>query len=264
MFYNAKEILLQEAQKESAITNNIEDIRGYNSLQEEESKLDESFVNIPFNIDTVHLMKVDENYIIPFDDLVKIKKISDKSLNEVMQDIAEYYNISRSNIVVDSNDLDNTALGEIAYRLQEAATKNIPVYNSYYWEDVEIEDDEYESIEESILAEADEYSELTNNVSTSFKFTVDAVNVYNEDFDYFVEMSEVNRFMDDNDIDSIWEAIHQIALHNDIDMKRISILYEACKSKKKKDKKKKALYEACKAKKKKDKKTKGKCDASKC
>lgn len=74
----------------------------------------------------------------------------------------------------------------------------------------------------------------------SFSYNVDYVNVYNDGFDYYVELADLEHYMDDNNISSIKEAVWNVATENDIDWKKINILCESrtklIKKKSRKDK----------------------------
>lgn len=75
----------------------------------------------------------------------------------------------------------------------------------------------------------------------SFSYNVDYVNVYNDGFDYYVELADLEHYMDDNNISSIKEAVWNVATENDIDWKKINILCESrTKLTKKKSRKGKA------------------------
>lgn len=75
----------------------------------------------------------------------------------------------------------------------------------------------------------------------SFSYNVNYVNVYNDGFDYYVELADLEHYMDDNNISSIKEAVWNVATENDIDWKKINILCESrTKLTKKKSRKGKA------------------------
>ena len=375
-----RNMLINEAINDIVVTNKISDNIGYNRLTELENTLEEFNLKIPFGVDSIHVVKVNEKYVVPYDDIIKAQKKSNKDIGEVLESISNHYSIDRNNIVIDVSNFDNTPLETIADRVNEAMDNNINVYISNYWDTID-DNEGLESLPIDYLEEAcakkkcgsskdeacgsksvedegccksksskdeacgskcknkrtlneedpvgegcksksykneacksrsskdeacgsrnikdegccksrsskdeacgsrsikdegccksknsknegckskcknkralnEEEPSVLSMISTSplipmdqplgenevyyidpryTKYTVEMVNVYKDDFDYYVELSELNRYMNDNNISTVKEAVWNIGASNDINHKKINILYEGCKSKK--------------------------------
>ena len=200
-----------------------------------ENTLKQKTVNIPYGIDSAHLIYTGSKYIIPVDDVYKLQMTTESSLEDTIDLLANHYNILAEDIVIELEGIEYTPNEVIAARIEEAADLGVKVIANDIWnieesisESVEVDDDEIINvllydISESISAGSGMYLIDPESV----KFSANMVNIYAVDNEYLIEMSELNRYMDDNHIDSVREALNNILEANDLDKARVSLLYEA-------------------------------------
>lgn len=251
---NVRNLIESFAFNESYIQNNYEDNVAENALDKMLLEMDTSYFKLPFSVKAVHLMRIGETYNIPYGDMVRFCEANRyDNFMEAIPVIAEHYDIKPESICVfideDSNSIDRTV-----ERISDAIECSMKVFyhdSDYddsevsfmqiFGEDGKVIDDEDEDDVEAITEEDPDDDEIRKINKEGFSYTVGYVNVYNHDFDYYVEMSEVEKYMDYEGVESIKEAIWNIATENDIDWKKINILCESrSKTVKKKSRKGKA------------------------
>lgn len=254
MAYNVKAMLESMYTTESAVNNNIEDVQAESRLTDIIAELDSTYVRLPYSIDSLHILHIGETYNIPYRDLARFcRNSSYKTITEAIPVIADTFNLKKDSIRVmieTSNSCNcNAKLTTTVNRLTDALDHNISVfqygneiddddvidYQLIFGEDADILSDNEEDdttidtafsdedlfdVDESCVAICDE----------TYDYNVSMVNVYNKDFDYFIEFADLEKYMDDLKLDSVKEAVWNIANYNDVDPKRISLLVESKKS----------------------------------
>ena len=248
-----QEMLLQEAANDLSILNEMtENSVNTNSLKSVTESLETSPFQIPYSIDAIHIVNVNnKNYIVHMEEVQKLQKISGSTINETLADIAEFYEIDESSIIVDVSEFDDTDSDVTLARLNEANENKISVKTTSYWQNMIVSDtiDEDADMYDGNITDIEQLDETADyNGAVSFDpeivaFTADMVNVYTEGSDAYVEMSELNRFMNDQDISSVKEAVETIAEANEIQATDITILCEKCCGKKCSAGKKKSIAE---------------------
>lgn len=276
--YDVTSLILNEAQNESYMVNNLEEMEDEKRLEKLIESMDYSYFKIPFSPDATHLLQHENKYMVPYEDLVKLcraNKIS--NFVEAVNILADHFNIPRKSIEVgieESNKL--ISIGQTADNIEELIRNNIGVA-SYTWDKDGSEDDEDDNLvslalmygedcklisdDDSIcddrtvitekpkeniskLIKANDVKFMNVISADAIKFDVSMVNVYNKDSDYYIEMSDVEHFMTDNELTDIAETVRYIASHNHINLEDTTILCERCgKTKKKKSKKCKSVCE---------------------
>lgn len=237
---------------ESYMTNNIADNQAESILDKMLLEMETSRFKIPFSEQAVHLFKINESYNIPYRDMVRLCKSKGySSFLEATDAIAETYNINRNNICV-YIDEESGCIDKTVERISDAIDCSMKIfYHDTDYDDAEVsfmqifgegkkcceddiiddEDDDIEAISEEIpKAETKECdgSKLRKIHKESLDYDIHCVNVYNKDFDYYVEMYDLEKYMDCYNISSIKEAVWNVAKENDIDdWKRINILCES-------------------------------------
>lgn len=268
MTYNIKNLILNESYGESYMINNTEDAEAESRLSEIMDTLEESYYQIPFGPDAVHLIKHENMYMIPYTDMAKFcKTMKIDSFTEAITKLARYYKISENSIEVAIDQEDKDDLVKIVNDVEDAIGANINVQYTTCWGE-EDDEDNLEDVSLKIMygegcslvcdcPGCTKDVEETNSASTvkfkntkfiktiaanDIKLDVSAVNVYQNDFDCYIELPDLERYMRDENINSVKEAVWNVATHNDIDVKDITLLIEKCckSSKKKKNKKKRA------------------------
>lgn len=111
----------------------------------------------------------------------------------------------------------------------------------------EVEDDTFEVIREED-PEYDDFDEDDEDILDAHEiidaayYKAEAVNVYRaSDFEYYIEFSELERYMNVNHIESVSEAVKDVAYRNDLEPTAITLLIEANRLSKEEREKRKAL-----------------------
>lgn len=254
--YNIKTILEQESFGETFMLNDMNDNEAERKLDEIASSMCEATFKIPFEADMVRIAQNGEDYLIEFSELEKFAKYNNiHSISEAISNIASHYDISTKNIRITVENSSSDML-TVANRLSEAVECGIPLRYTSQWEDAKlIDDDEWDDDEDEVITEKDpvetkkkcdgkkclkEYA-----VSGDIRYNIDMINIYNEDSRYYIEFSDIEKYMNSNNIDSIKEAITNIADHNGFDWHDSVLVCETC-NKIKKSRNKKATTENCK------------------
>ena len=266
MYFDVADLIRQESASET-FANIGEDTTA--RLDHIIESLEDSYFTVPFNEDALHLIQHEGNYIIPYDDMVKYCKTNYvDTFVEAVPVIAKHYDIDPSNIFIAVQENDTTVDdAKTADRIEAALETGLIVerFGGWYDEDDDFEDlDTYMMYGEASKLITDEDLKNINDPlhkvemsskpvigddidfikvfpDSSFKHEATMVNVYQHGANYYIEISDLNIYMDANDIDSVREAVTSIAEANDIeDPDDITLLVEKCsKSKAKKASKKK-------------------------
>ncbi len=260
--YNVKDLILNESYGESYMLNNIGEAEADRKFDELMESLDYSYYKIPFGPDAAHLIQHENNFMIPYSDMVKLcKTMHINSFTEGIELIANHYNIPKNRIEIGIeeacdddlemtvNDVTNAILADINVQCtncwgdeDEGSDEGISL-ELMYGEDAKLINDtsDTKGVNTTSYASQIDFSKVKfvkTIPSSIIKTDVSMVNVYNKDFDYYIELADLEKYMRSAGIDSIKEAVWNVASHNDIDNKHIIILCEKTKPKKKKNKKK--------------------------
>lgn len=252
MAYNVKDLITKLAVNESYVNNNVEDSLAEARLDDLLANMNESYMRLPFSTEAVHMIHIGENYHIPYKDMVRFCEAGGyENFLEAVPIIAEHYNVSENNIVVFIESEDTGSVEKTVERIQDAIDNNMPIlcrdsdysdevsFSLIFGEDAKIIDDEEDDVELITEEDPDLDDSITQINKEGFDYHVGMVNVYNNDFDFYLEMDDVEKYMDYMNIDSIREAVWNIANYNNIDFGKIKLLCES-KSRITKKKSKKA------------------------
>lgn len=247
-------IIRAESLNESYRFNNIKDNDSADKLYDLIESLEYSYFKVPLTEDTVHVICHEGNYIIPYDDMKKYCQFNKVgSFVEAVPIIAKHYGIKPDKVYIgiyeDSsiNDLDTTTS-----RIEDAIDSNVSINNYHCWDDDDDFDDECITMMYGSDAKLVDDSELKNindplcNLDTNkskllqgvdfvkvfpancIKYEASMVNLYNVGLDYYMEMDELERYMNYSGINSVKEAVMNIAEANNLedDYNHIVILAE--------------------------------------
>lgn len=259
--YNVRNLIINESQGESYMLNNMEDTEATHKFNELMESLDYSYFKIPFGPEAVHMIQHENNFMVPYNDMEKLcKTMHIDTFTEAVELLANHYNIPKNRIEIGINEFCADSIAKTTEDISDAILANIPAKRSTCWGDV------YEGSSEGISlklmygegcslicdcpeckkgVDSPSYASQIDFKTAKFiktipssiiKTDVSMVNVYQKDFDYYVELADVEQYMRSEGIDSIKEAVFNIATHNDIDNTSITLLCEEIKPKKTKEK----------------------------
>ena len=263
MSYNISKLIRGCAASESCLHNSADDSIAESMIDSAIESIPESYYKIPYGLDAMHLIKIGENYFIPYRDMVRICEKYTATIPEVIPAIANHYKINENAIVVMLESEDCCCdLAKTSIRILDAIENSIPIFTQehdfaddcvdmkcLFGEDAKLidddDDDDMEIITEEDPEEDDDIYDFLDDDDDMFcvscesvSYTVDTVNVYSHEFDFYVEFAELERYMDYKHIDSVTEAVYDVAAHNEIPYHKIKLLVES-KSKLKSAKSKK-------------------------
>lgn len=276
MITDIAKLIRTEALSESCMNNSINDIESESRLDNIIDSLNYTYFKVPFTADAVHLIHHEGKFIVPYEDMKKFCIVSGTStFTEAVGILADKYNLSPKNIYIGiQEDSSVNDMSITADRLESAINSGIIVESTEMWEDPdEFSDDKNIDYDFGDIDLVDMYGESINlidddnlklaklNESTkldstkfiktmpksAFKYEASMVNMYEDELSYYIEMDDLEKYMNYTGITSVKEAIMNIAEENDLAEKydSIKILVERCggKSRKKKSKKRKQASE---------------------
>lgn len=127
---------------------------------------------------------------------------------------------------------------------------NASLYDGYFANDGDYDDDDeeydedldvYEDDEDfDVYEDDDDCIENCDECAVSLNYSVETIPVFTQDGEYYVEYSMLRKYMDCNDIDTVAEAVSDVCNYNKISKEDISVVVETARKRKKKVSKSKA------------------------
>ena len=235
--YNIKDLIINESYGESYMNANILERESESKLNKIQSEVDYSLYRIPFGPDAVHLIQHENNFMVPYADMVKLcKTIGIRNFVEGVKLLSEHYHIPEKRFEIAIEEATEDDLVSIKNDVTDAMNSNIEFSFIDYDEDDETNEDDISlammygedcdlikssdgnGVKDTSSASAIDFRKAKFIKTLSAKdlnFDVSMVNVYNKDFTYYIELSDIQRYMRHEGIESVKEAIFNIKEHND-------------------------------------------------